>query len=85
MELNREQKRAIARLRTNPDYQLLLSAVVKSRLESALETLQLAHGVDATLEAAHRVRNWHEIFTLLDTYPQVVIEELKQEGDEVYG
>jgi len=83
--LTLEEKRRIAALRNIAGYQLLIDKVVKLRQEQSLTHLKLARGSEEIVNAAHNFRVWDDVVKLLEDTPREIGEELKQEGDEIYG
>lgn len=79
-----EETRAIAALHTIPGYRLLLTEVVKLR-EASLERLKTAHGQEDIVDTAMEFRIWDTVVKFLESKPKEAVEELKEQGDSIYG
>jgi len=80
-----ENKRAIASLANIHGYHVLLTEVVKSKLETALEKLHTAKGQENIVNAALEFRIWDSVMKDLESAPKRAVDELKEEGDVIYG
>ena len=85
MTLSKEQKRSLAGLSQNNGYKLLISLVCGSEIEIAMGSLDAAHSRDEIVEAALVLRAWKKVRDELTRIPAELEDELKTEGDEVYG
>lgn len=80
-----EQKRAVAALATVPGYAVLLDQLVKPLKTAAMSRLLTAKQEQEVLDAALDLRAWERVETILRETPQRLVEELKKEGDAIYG
>ena len=64
---------------------MLLEDVVKPRRNVLLDRLKLASGREEILEAAMLFRAWDDVVAVLENTPREAEEELKKEGDYIYG
>lgn len=85
MTLSNEQKRQVASLSRNSGYKLLCDIVVDEFLESANVALDAARTRDTIYEYAILTRAWRRVKMELERVPRELEDELKQQGDEVYG
>lgn len=83
--LTTEEKRALAGLKTSQGFKLLLEKVVKLNREQELDKLKIAVGGEEIVDAACRFRAWDDVVRLLEQTPEHALEELKAEGDPIYG
>jgi precorrin-3B methylase len=83
--LTTDQRRQIAALNTIPGYKLLLDFVVSLNRDQALERLKLAREREAVTEAAYDFRSWDTVVSMLRDGPKQIEQELKDEGDPIYG
>ncbi len=80
-----QEKRAIAGLVNAPGLVALLDQVVKPHRDNAMARLFLAKTEQDVLDAALDLRAWERVSRELRDLPVRMVEELKEEGDEVYG
>jgi hypothetical protein len=85
MDLTKEEKRGIASLKTIEGYSILLKKVVELNRDTALAKLKLVNGTDAKADAAYLFCAWDEVLRIMEKLPGQMIEELKNEGDPIYG
>lgn len=79
-----DDKRAIASLATSPGWRLLVAEVRKLQTAS-MERLKLTNVRDDIVASAVELRTLERVAVLLETLPPETVEELKQQGDEIYG
>lgn len=79
-----EETRALASLHNLAGYHLLTRRVVELR-EAALAKLKTAHGQEDIVSTAMEFRIWDEVVKLLERAPREAVEELKEQGDSIYG
>jgi hypothetical protein len=83
--LSQDETRALASLHTLVGYRVLLDKVVKSKREDALTKLKLATAQENIVSAALEFRVWDDVTKTLQDLPAQAVEELKTEGDTIYG
>jgi hypothetical protein len=59
--------------------------VVREKQREALQHLRLLHDKDAIYASAIELRLLDMLATDLERFPQQLVDELKEEGDEIYG
>jgi hypothetical protein len=82
--LTQEEQQLIASLVTIRGYKLLVDKVVRCNRDTALAQLKLADA-DGKTNAAYHFCAWDEVTKILEEFPTKIMEELKQQGDPVYG
>jgi hypothetical protein len=83
-DLTQEDQQLIAALVTIRGYKLLIDKVVKCNRDTALAQLKLADSDNKT-NAAYNFCAWDEVTKILEEFPTKIMEELKRQGDPVYG
>lgn len=84
MDLTIEEKRAIASLATVKGYQILLDKVLEWKKEQALVKMKAALS-DEKLQHSYEFCAWDEVLRTLRGFPEGLVSNLKDEGDEIYG
>ncbi len=84
MILSTENRRDLASLKTVRGYHLLI-ALIEEKVNNALEKVKTSKNDGEILEASKEYRFWEDAVTLIRSYPDAALEELKQEKDEIYG
>jgi hypothetical protein len=80
-----EQRRQVASLETVPGYKLILDTVVKPAEDEALSKLTTSSDRDVVWKAAVELQLVRRLHRELLALPAAMVEELINEGDEVYG
>ena len=83
-DLTLEEKRAISSLLTVKGFQLLIDKVVKLEREKSLTKMKLALS-DEKLQHSYEFCAWDNVVKALEETPKQMMENLKAEGDEIYG
>ena len=83
-KLTLEEKRAISSLLTVKGYQLIIDKVVKLNREAALTKMKMSLS-DEKLQFSYEFCAWDNVVKALEETPKQVMENLKAEGDEIYG
>ena len=82
--LTLEEKRAISSLLTVKGFQLIIDKVVKLNRESALTKIKMSLS-DEKLQFSYEFCAWDNVVKALEETPKQIMENLKAEGDEIYG
>ena len=82
--LTLEEKRAISSLLTVKGFQLIIDKVVKLNRDTALAKMKLALS-DEKLQHSYEFCAWDNVVKALEETPKQIMEDLKAEGDEIYG
>jgi hypothetical protein len=82
--LTLEEKRAISSLLTVKGFQLLVDKVVKLNRDSALTKMKMSLS-DEKLQYSYEFCAWDNVVKALEETPKQIMENLKAEGDEIYG
>jgi hypothetical protein len=82
--LTLEEKRAISSLLTVKGFQLIIDKVVKLNRESALTKMKMSLS-DEKLQFSYEFCAWDNVVKALEETPKQIMEDLKAEGDEIYG
>lgn len=85
MTLTVDERRQVASLQTVKGYQLVLSKVVETELQAALGRLTTSMDRDEVWRASIEYQLLKRIAGELTHLPQRMVDELKEEGDEIYG
>ena len=83
-DLTLEEKRAISSLLTVKGFQLIIDKVVKLNRESALAKIKMSLS-DEKLQFSYEFCAWDNVVKALEETPKQIMENLKAEGDEIYG
>ena len=83
-DLTLEEKRAISSLLTVKGYQLLVDKVVKLNRDSALTKMKMSLS-DEKLQYSYEFCAWDNVVKALEETPKQIMENLKAEGDDIYG
>jgi hypothetical protein len=83
-DLTLEEKRAISSLLTVKGFQLIIDKVVKLNRDSALAKMKLSLS-DEKLQYSYEFCAWDNVVKALEETPKQMMENLKAEGDEIYG
>ena len=80
-----EDRRALASLASIPGYRVLLTHLVQSKREPSLDRLKTAKTRDEIADSAMEFRIWDSVLKELENLPKQAVQELKEEGDSIYG
>ena len=83
-ELTVEEKRAISSLLTVKGFQILIDKVVKLNRDTALTKMKMSLS-DEKLQYSYEFCAWDNVVKALEETPKQIMENLKAEGDEIYG
>ena len=84
MDLTIENKRDLASLKTVRGFHIIIT-LMQEKIDTALEKVKTSKTDGDILEASKEYRFWEDAVTLIKSYPDAALEELKQERDEIYG
>jgi hypothetical protein len=79
-----EEKRAISSLLTVKGFQILIDKVVKLNRDTALAKMKMSLS-DEKLQHSYEFCAWDNVVKALEETPKQMMENLKAEGDEIYG
>ncbi len=84
MNLTSEDKRSLAGLKTIQGYHILL-ALIDEQVHNALERVRTARTDGELVETGRCYQVWQTAAEIIRKSPDAVLEELKEERDEIYG
>lgn len=64
---------------------MVLDKVLRERLRDTLQNLRLLHDKDRIYASAIELRLLDRLAEDLERLPQALVDELKAEGDDIYG
>jgi hypothetical protein len=80
-----EERRRIAALATVPGYQKVLDLVIKTAMKDAESRLTSTVEQDKLYRAAIEFQWARLMYNELSNLPKRLVDELKDEGDQIYG
>jgi hypothetical protein len=80
-----EQRRQIASLETVKGYRMVVDMIVKAAEDESLARLTTSTDKDVVWKAAIELQMAKRLYNELTALPARMVEELKDEGDEIYG